>query len=110
MTDDGDLPSSFDLLIWGALHPRVLNAQIHPSVREFFHLDRERLVARYCYTHPTQNAGALPDVNPVNWRSKVSSRNARPAASRKGPPGRSRIVPPIWRLADDTVVRLWVRV
>ena len=43
-------------------YPRVLNAQIHPSVREFFHLDCDRMVARYCFTHPTQNAGALRDA------------------------------------------------
>lgn len=33
-------------------YPQVLNAHIHPMVRYFFSLTRERLAKRYCHLHP----------------------------------------------------------
>lgn len=43
-------------------YPRVLNAQIHPTVAHFFNLDRERILARYCHINPTVNRTRLRDL------------------------------------------------
>ncbi|MCB9555913.1 MAG: hypothetical protein H6707_07405 [Deltaproteobacteria bacterium] len=40
-------------------YPRVLNAQIHPTLAHFLALDGERIVARYCHMNPRVDPRAL---------------------------------------------------
>lgn len=37
-------------------YPRVLNAQLHPLVRHFFHLGPRRVAQRYAHLHPSTSA------------------------------------------------------
>lgn len=43
-------------------YPQVLNAHIHPLVRYFFTLTRERLARRYCHLHPEVDPRAVEQV------------------------------------------------
>ena len=43
-------------------YSRVLNAQIHPIVRHFLALGRERIVNRYCHLHPGTDRDCLQRV------------------------------------------------
>lgn len=43
-------------------YPRVLNAHIHPVVRSFMNLTRERLVERYAHLHPEVDRDAILDA------------------------------------------------
>jgi hypothetical protein len=40
-------------------YPRVVNAQLHPTVTQFFSLTRGQMVARYCQLHPEVSPGHL---------------------------------------------------
>jgi hypothetical protein len=40
-------------------YSRVMNAQIHPLVRYFFHLGNERIIERYCHMHPEAKPEAV---------------------------------------------------
>ena len=40
-------------------YERVLEAKIHPSVKEFFKFDREQTIAKYCETHPEADSAVL---------------------------------------------------
>ncbi|EME28633.1 uncharacterized protein Gasu_38420 [Galdieria sulphuraria] len=59
-------PGSFE--VERHFYPRVLNSQIHPTVRYFLGLSRERIVSRYCHTHPFVDANTLDEVLSCNPR------------------------------------------
>ncbi|MCA9669070.1 MAG: hypothetical protein KC503_25920 [Myxococcales bacterium] len=43
-------------------YPRVLNAQIHPTVANFLALSTERLITRYCHMNPRVSPEALGEL------------------------------------------------
>jgi hypothetical protein len=49
-------------------YPRVINSQIHPTVRFFMGLSQERIVERYCHMHPKVDRNVLMEV--VKYRSE----------------------------------------
>ena len=49
-------------------YPRVINSQIHPTVRFFMGLSQERIVERYCHMHPKVDREVLMEV--VKYRSE----------------------------------------
>ena len=49
-------------------YPRVINSQIHPTVRFFMGLSQERIVERYCHMHPKVDRNVLMEV--VRFRSE----------------------------------------
>lgn len=40
-------------------YERVLEAKIHPTVKEFFKFDREQTISKYCETHPEADSAVL---------------------------------------------------
>eukprot|EP00871_Galdieria_phlegrea_P001674 jgi/Galph1/2507/GphlegSOOS_G1137.1 len=59
-------PGSFE--VERHFYPRVLNSQIHPTVRYFLGLSKERIINRYCHTHPFVDPKALDEVLCYNPR------------------------------------------
>jgi hypothetical protein len=49
-------------------YPRVINSQIHPTVRFFMGLSQERIVERYCHMHPKVDRDVLMDI--IKYRSE----------------------------------------
>jgi hypothetical protein len=49
-------------------YPRVINSQIHPTVRFFMGLSQERIVERYCHMHPKVDRNVLMEV--VKFKSE----------------------------------------
>jgi hypothetical protein len=43
-------------------YPKALNATIHPMVNFFLHLDKKRIVSRYCHLHPMVNRSKLEEI------------------------------------------------
>lgn len=58
------IADKFALMLVSYAHAdtRVLNAQIHPTVRFFMGLSKERLLQRYCHLNPNVNKEALDEV------------------------------------------------
>lgn len=49
-------------------YPRVINSQIHPTVRFFMGLSQERIVERYCHMHPKVDRDVLMEA--VQFKSE----------------------------------------
>ncbi len=43
-------------------YTKVLNAQLHPLVSYFYHLDNERIAQRFCHLNPQVNSTALKEL------------------------------------------------
>jgi len=59
-------PGSFDNN--NHFYPKVLNAELHPLVRYFMSLSKDRIINRYCHLNPRVNAIALGDY--LNYKCR----------------------------------------
>lgn len=49
-------------------YPKALNATIHPMVNFFLHMDKERIISRYCHLHPKVSRKKLSEI--LSYRCK----------------------------------------